>query len=61
MRVALLVVLVLPALAVAQDAPLTLEQAMADPDWSGLGWITLVTLLLLAVGFAGFRRRDLAR
>ena len=32
-----------------------------DPDWSGLGWITLVTLLLLAVGFAGFRRRDLAR
>ncbi|WP_454049842.1 ABC transporter permease [Cellulomonas sp. Marseille-Q8402] len=32
-----------------------------DPDWSGLGWITLVTAALLAVGFAGFRRRDLAR
>lgn len=33
----------------------------ADPDYSGLVWITLVTVLLLAVGFAGFRRRDLAR
>jgi len=32
----------------------------ADPDWTGLGWITLVTLLFLAIGFAGFRRRDLA-
>lgn len=29
-------------------------------DWSGLGWITLVTVLLLAVGINGFRRRDLA-
>jgi len=35
--------------------------AVADPDWSGLGWISLVTLGLLLVGFAGFRRRDLAR
>lgn len=33
----------------------------ASPDWSGLAWISLVTLLLLLVGFAGFRRRDLAR
>ncbi|MEN0128833.1 MAG: ABC transporter permease [Brevundimonas sp.] len=31
------------------------------PDWSGLGWITLFTLGFLAIGFAGFRRRDLAR
>jgi ABC-2 type transport system permease protein len=29
-------------------------------DWSGLGWISLVTLLFLVIGFAGFRRRDLA-
>jgi ABC-2 type transport system permease protein len=35
--------------------------SVADPDWSGLGWISLVTLGLLLVGFAGFRRRDLAR
>ena len=32
----------------------------ADRDWSGLGWISLVTALLLFVGFAGFRRRDIA-
>ncbi len=32
-----------------------------SPDWTGLGWITLVTALLLGVGFLGFRRRDLAR
>lgn len=32
-----------------------------SPDWTGLGWITGVTVLLLAVGFGGFRRRDLAR
>ncbi len=31
-----------------------------NPDWTGLGWITLVTLAFLAIGFAGFRRRDLA-
>jgi ABC-2 type transport system permease protein len=30
-------------------------------DVSGLVWITLVTILFLAIGFAGFRRRDLAR
>lgn len=34
---------------------------LADPDWSGLLWLALVTALLTAVGFAGFRRRDLAR
>ena len=33
----------------------------ADPDWSGLGWVSLVTVVLLVVGFAGLRRRDLAR
>ncbi|WP_426595607.1 ABC transporter permease [Cellulomonas sp. McL0617] len=33
----------------------------ANPDWSGLGWISLFTLGFLLVGFAGFRRRDLAR
>lgn len=30
-------------------------------DWSGLGWISLVTALFLVIGLAGFRRRDLAR
>ncbi|GCE75548.1 ABC transporter permease [Cellulomonas biazotea] len=33
----------------------------ADPDYTGLGWVTLVTAVLLTVGFTGFRRRDLAR
>lgn len=32
-----------------------------DADWSGLAWISLVTMLLLIAGFGGFRRRDLAR
>lgn len=32
-----------------------------DADWWGLLWITLVPLLFLAIGFAGLRRRDLAR
>lgn len=32
-----------------------------NPDWLGLVWISLVTLLFLAIGFAGFRHRDLAR
>lgn len=32
----------------------------ASADWSGLGWVTLVTLVLLGLGFAGFRRRDIA-
>lgn len=33
----------------------------AEPDWSGLGWLALVTAGLLVVGFAGFRRRDVGR
>lgn len=32
----------------------------SNADWSGLGWITLVTGLFVVIGFAGFRRRDLA-
>jgi ABC-2 type transport system permease protein len=35
--------------------------AAADPDLSGLVWITVATLLFLVAGFVGFRRRDLAR
>lgn len=31
-----------------------------NADGVGLVWISLVTLLFLAIGFAGFRRRDLA-
>lgn len=34
---------------------------LADPNWYGLLWISLVTVLLVTIGFAGFRRRDLAR
>lgn len=30
-------------------------------DWSGLLWISVVTVLFLAIGFGGFRRPDLAR
>jgi len=33
----------------------------SDADPQGLLWITLVTVLLLVIGFVGFRRRDLAR
>lgn len=29
------------------------------PDWSGLGYLGLVTVVLVAVAFAAFRRRDL--
>lgn len=32
-----------------------------SPDLSGLLWISLFTVAFLAIGFAGFRRRDLAR
>lgn len=32
-----------------------------DPAWAGLLWVTVSTLFFLAVGLAGFRRRDLAR
>lgn len=31
----------------------------ADPAWSGLVWLGLVALLFTAVGFAGYRRRDI--
>lgn len=31
----------------------------ATPDWSGLLWLTGVLVLFLAIGFIGFRRRDL--
>ena len=33
----------------------------ADPSWVGLLGVGLVALLFLTIGFAGFRRRDLAR
>ncbi|WP_312180460.1 multidrug ABC transporter permease [Arthrobacter sp.] len=32
-----------------------------SPDLSGLLWVTLVTAVLVLAGFAGFRRRDIAR
>ncbi|WP_426625715.1 ABC transporter permease [Leifsonia sp. McL0607] len=32
-----------------------------DADWWGLVWISLITVLFVAIGFVGFRRRDLAR
>lgn len=31
------------------------------PDLGGLGWVTAVTAVFVLAGFAGFRRRDLAR
>lgn len=37
------------------------DATAAAPDWTGLGWITLVTVGLVAVGLAGFRHRDLVR
>ncbi len=33
---------------------------LPDPEWIGLVWISLVTIVFLAVGFAGFGKRDLA-
>ena len=32
----------------------------SDADWWGLFRISLVTVVLLAIGFVGFRRRDIA-
>lgn len=37
------------------------QTAALTPDPTGLVWITLFTLGFLSIGFAGFRRRDLAR
>lgn len=33
---------------------------LPDPQWSGLATISLITATFLAIGFVGFRRRDLA-
>ncbi|MFV0632543.1 ABC transporter permease [Demequina sp.] len=33
---------------------------LPDPDWTGLWWVSLFTLGFVLLGFAGFRRRDLA-
>ncbi|MGB7820509.1 MAG: hypothetical protein WBL35_17455 [Ornithinibacter sp.] len=41
--------------------PSTPDVTFSDADWTGLLWVSLVTLAFLAIGFAGFRRRDLAR
>ena len=30
----------------------------AGRDWSGLGWVSLVAVVLTVVAFTGFRRRD---
>ena len=35
--------------------------AAASVDWTGIGWISLLTLAFVMIGFMGFRRRDLAR
>ncbi|MBO3095368.1 ABC transporter permease [Cellulomonas dongxiuzhuiae] len=35
------------------------DTTAAAPDWSGLGWLTLVTALLVTIGLRGFRHRDL--
>ena len=29
-----------------------------SPDWSGLGWVTVVALAFTTAAFVGFRRRD---
>lgn len=39
----------------------TIGAGLADADLTGLGWISLVTVGFLIVGFVGFRSRDLAR
>lgn len=36
------------------------ETTAPDADYRGLLWVSLFTLAFLAVGFAGFRRRDIA-
>lgn len=37
------------------------QTAALNPDPTGLVWTTLFTLAFVSIGFAGFRRRDLAR
>lgn len=32
--------------------------AVAQPDWSGLGWLALVAAIFTSVAFVGYRRRD---
>ncbi|HSN43456.1 MAG TPA: hypothetical protein VLR88_05305, partial [Propionibacteriaceae bacterium] len=31
-----------------------------NPDWAGLGWLTLALTVFLIVGFGGYRHRDIA-
>lgn len=35
------------------------DVAAAAPDWSGFGWLALAVASFTAIGFVGFRRRDL--
>lgn len=36
------------------------DVAAASPDWTGFAWLGLAIVALVAVGFVGFRRRDIA-
>jgi ABC-2 type transport system permease protein len=31
----------------------------ASPEWSGLGWLAVVTVAFLVVGFTGYRNRNI--
>ena len=33
----------------------------ASPDWTGLVWLSGFIVVFSAIGFVGFRRRDIAR
>ena len=35
------------------------DVSAAQPDWWGLVWVGVVVVVLVALGFAGFRRRDI--
>ncbi|MFE0751984.1 ABC transporter permease [Gordonia sp. NPDC058843] len=35
------------------------DVSAAQPDWWGLGWVGVVAVALVALGFIGFRRRDI--
>ncbi len=37
------------------------DVTVSDADWTGLLWVSMVTVAFLAIGFTGFRRRDLVR